>query len=52
MQVNMTLEDVWIFRRYLEEHGHDIPESCPYSHIIRKMAKAIRVTLKDPPIVY
>jgi hypothetical protein len=47
----MTRADIWVFCRYLEEHGHHIPHSCPNEQIIRKAAKAIQSTLIEPPIL-
>lgn len=51
MKVSMTRADIWVFCRYLEEHGHHIPHSCPNEQIIRKAAKAIQSTLIEPPIL-
>ena len=51
MNVNISREDIWIFRRYLEERGERIPDSIPNQHVVRRMAKTIGAQLKDPPIM-
>lgn len=51
MKIDVDYEDIFIFRRYLEENGHNIPESISHKHLIRRMAVAIRKNLKDPPIM-
>ena len=51
MTVNVSREDLIIFRRYLAECGEGVSDSSPHEYVVRKTAKVLCSRLESPPMM-